>query len=595
MLCESDAAERVRVHLVYSRHLRVSVCPSRRPRPRRPVLRAPSSFVSSLRPARRAALLLVAALALASAARAQEPVRGVVWDVPERMETAVADLRGMARAGVQAVRTGLVEDERLLRLADTLGLQLYQELPVGRLSASTLVDSAEGAARLLRGALQRARRHPSARHFGLARRSDTHDAAACVYFEALSEIAREALPSARTYYVSVFPEDDRCAGAVDLVLLDALDAEAPAAVLDGWAGETPVGLATLGTWVRSDTLAGLRRTRSPEAQARYLEDHLGPLVARAAAPPAVVFVYRWRDQYRQQRMDDDLDVFQRRYGLMTLGRTPRPAMDVVAGLYTGEQTVFAFPAGRASDPPWPWMMLLGWTVVLAIGILYAATPRFRHMVPRYFAAHVFYREALRGRRDVMPEASAVLLITFALSVGLAGAYVVQTLQHAPALQTLLAWQAPAWRAVLVTLMEQPWMLALLLGSVYALLLALWASMFGLASRRRYALMPGQAFMLVIWPHWPLLLLMIAAVVGTTLPAATAVWVAWGVAAGLVATSLLALVRALVDLMSVSHIGPGWVLLLALVSPPVLLLVLVGVVVLTHPAEASFLWHLAWPR
>ena len=105
-------------------------------------------------------LLLVLLTTLPVAA--QRPVPGVVWEVPDEAQ-AVRDLLWMRQIGVQAVRTGVVESERLLGVADSLGLQLYQDLPVSSLSAAALQDSLTGAVQLLNRIVAKSRAHPSAR------------------------------------------------------------------------------------------------------------------------------------------------------------------------------------------------------------------------------------------------------------------------------------------------------------------------------------------------------------------------------------------------------------------------------------------------
>ena len=157
-------------------------------------------------------------------AQAQEgPVKGVVWEMGEERQ-AVGDLLWMRQIGVEAVRTGPIESERVLTVADSLGLQLYQELPVRSLPAVALRDTLNDVFGLLNRMLARALAHPSARHFGLAQQVDTSDPAACAYIERLArQVRQQAIPGAQVYYVTAFAEVDRCAGAVDFVLVSARD------------------------------------------------------------------------------------------------------------------------------------------------------------------------------------------------------------------------------------------------------------------------------------------------------------------------------------------------------------------------------------
>ncbi|MEM6327731.1 MAG: hypothetical protein AAF791_11495, partial [Bacteroidota bacterium] len=97
---------------------------------------------------------------------------GVVWGAPETDAEAIADLAQMRRAGVRAVRTGLVT-EAVLGAADRLGIAVVQELPIADVPASRLAVLLPMADSLLSLALDRASRHASARVFILARGVDT--------------------------------------------------------------------------------------------------------------------------------------------------------------------------------------------------------------------------------------------------------------------------------------------------------------------------------------------------------------------------------------------------------------------------------------
>ena len=346
-------------------------------------------------------------------ARAQlPPVPGVVWSPPDDPAQASDDLRRLHEAGFRAVRTPLLRDEALLTLADTLGLQLFQDLPLAYVPGAVLDDTLAYGLRVLERALNQARNHSSARHFGLTQQSDTSDPRACAFIERLAERLRRT-PNSRSYYLTLFIEADRCAGAVDLVLLDARDAAAPARLVARWHRahpEVPVGIGALGTWVDPSARPGLHVPHSPEAQARYLERHLRTLFADTTQVP-YVFVERWRDVEEAlpspalSRTAPTL----RSYGLHDQTRTPRPAFDVVTGFIADRQTTFAFPTGTAPSPSAPWATLVGWFVLVLVGGSYAASSRFRYMVPRYFRAHVFYRDSIRDCANLSPLFKGVFL------------------------------------------------------------------------------------------------------------------------------------------------------------------------------------------
>ncbi len=525
------------------------------------------------------------------------PLRGMVWEAPEALPQALAELRAMRRAGVEAGRTGPIRREALLTLADTLGLAFFQDLPAAYLSASALQDSLEGLERVLGEMLRRARSHPSARHFGLTRFSDVTDPATCAALETLARrVRRQGPPGSRTYYITAFTEADACAEVVDLVLLDVLNRDDPVASLRRWRTAHPdttgtaVGIGALGTWVDPSAGRGLRVPHSPEAQARYFERHLAELLTdTSAVRPAAIFVYRWRDGAQEgalRRIPPG-----RRYGLLTAGGEPRPALKVVRGLFTGRQEVFAFPEGQAPRPPVPWLVLLGWGVVALLSVFYASSPRFRRMVPRYFQAHGFYREAVREGRDVLTGASVVLLVAAGLSAGLLFAAWLVVVQDTLSFTLLLARLHPAVQAYVLALAARPWMPVLLLAAAYAGLLLLWALLLALASRRHLPLRPGQTLMLIVWPRWPMLLLMGGAVVATTYTQAVAVPLVLVLLGGWALIEVTAFGRALIDYAALTRSPSYAVAALGAASPLALLCTGCTLLIFQYAPELQFWWRI----
>ncbi len=540
------------------------------------------SFVKIPRAVRRAKALLLVCLWLMPAGA--QPLKGIVWQPPSDLRRAEADLREMHSMGVEAVRTGLVAEPGLLDLADSLELQLFQELPVEHLSASALIGAVAASQRLLEQSLAISRNHPSARHYGLSRRSDTSDASACTFFSLLSPQVR-SIPGAHVYYVSAFPESDRCRDTVDFVLFDAREGLPP---ISGAAG-----LATLGLWTRDDAWRGLRNPHSPESQARFLEDHLNALLADTTGLVAV-FVHQWRDVVpdEQRAGPERPDPFGRLYGLYDSASNPRPALQVVAGIYSGAQTVFAFPAGVPASSSWPWGIVLGWVAIGLIGIHFARSPGFRFMVPRYFFAHVFYRDAVREGRDVLPDASALLLVVLGICVSIVGGVLANSFRETNAVIHFIQSLGPTAREAVVGVLRSPFMLVVQVGSVYVLGLGLWAMLLTIASRGRGRLTMGQAIMLVVWPRWPLLLLMVIAMTlsrgtpGTSASSAVILLAAWLVA------SLASIIRTLVDFASVT--GSSWrrTIIVGLTDPFIILCLITVIPAMTIFSEqTAFFWHL----
>ena len=533
-------------------------------------------------------ILLLSCIAVLMGGRgvwAQAPGgNGVVWTPPAPQEAA-ADLRQMRAMGIDAVRTPVISDERLLTAADTLGIKLYQELPIAFLSAPALNDSVEAAARILQQVLQRAQARSGVQHIGLARYVDTSDPAACAYFDRLAAQIPDEAP-VRTYYVTSFAAADRCAASVDWVLLDTRGADDPRQRLRRWtaahADEARVGLGALGTWVDPAGPRGLQHPHSPERQARYLEEHLQH-AASDSASVATRFVYRWRDA--------DTDPYGRHFGLYAEDGTARPAAEVVRGIYTGQQSVFAFSAGTSPAAPFPWHMIVGWGIVALLGIVYAREPLFRQTLARYFRAHVFYQEVIREGRDMLVGSSLTLLAGEAISIGLLFFVGAEQVRYLPeVVQALRAVPEPLQNAI-APLLDAPGTFGLLAGVSYALMLLVWALGLVFAARRHDGLTPEQALMLVAWPRWPLLLLMAGPLVASTLAPPVARAVLMGVvASGMLLAPWMA-GRTLTDYRAVARVPRAAALATALLSPIVPLLLVVLVQLLRYDVPLRLIWHL----
>ena len=571
----------------------------------RPIFR---KTVRTTRSTRRAAVpfmtLFMAAVSVWSAppAAAQEDFRkGMVWTAPTGEARAERDLHEMKASGVAAIRTAQVPTESVLRLADSLELNLYLDLPITRLPAARLLDTLRYARSALDTLVALAHGHASIRAIGLAHDSDTSDPASCTYLEELVRRIRESgPPGMATYYVSRFIEADACASAVDFVLADLRDAPGPARVLQRWqaAGHgSPLGVASLGIWVRSDTLRGLNVPASPERQARYFEDHLTHLLSDTlSVRPAAVFVYRWRDLRRAyaSTAHDLVRPYEVRYGLHTAEGIPRPARRVVAGIFAGQQNAFAFDRGDAPPTANPWPTLLGWGILATIGVFYALSPRFRHLVPRYFSARFFFREAVREGRDVLLGASTVLLATIGASSGLVAFVLVDAIRATYAFSLVMRWLPVPAQDVVATMLAQPFVLIALVGCINVTMLLVWSVMLSILTRRTYSIAPAQVLMLVVWPRWPLLLVMVAAIVAASLPEPD-VRLMGALASGWVLVSLAAVVRTLIDLMAVARLSVWVIPPAVLLHPAAIAAGALAVVLLGYTPELEFVWHAAVRR
>jgi len=506
----------------------------------------------------------------------------MVWTPPDDRAQAVQDMYAMARAGVEVVRTDFFQNDNVLDAADTLGLHIYLDLPLSYLSVSGLADTLVHAQASLDAALDIARRHSSIRAIGLAGHSDTSDPAACAWFEQLSSRSHEAAPDISTYYVTRFSQDDACMDAVDFVLVDVLDRPDPSAWIDK-TDALSVGVGALGTGVRYDGPRGLLAPFSPERQGRYFEDTLPELFDRSVR---AVFVYRWRDMPSSGMASGHV------YGLHTPDGRKRAAFEVISGVFSGRRTVFAFDEGTPPPEPFPWVILFGWMMILAFGTGYALSPRFRHMLPRYFRAHAFFVEAVYTKRETLPGINLAAFSMLVVASGLTGFMILYNLTGTDAFLVAMHHLPPLVQSLVGQMIDNPVFCFVLAGGAYALALGIWAITWSLLLRLgSRAIRIGQVFMLIVWAHWPHVLVMAGVMVVSSFPApsgqvASMLAIAW------ICFGLFSFIQILIDIWLIAR-APVWLLILgALLYPSAWVSFFLFNTLLRYPSEVAFVWHTA---
>jgi len=293
---------------------------------------------------------------------------------------------------VEAVRLPILDDISLIHVADTLGLQLFQDLPALLLPATALLDTLEYARRQLKRARQMYWLYPSAHHFGVSTKSDTSSPLACEYFRELAAWA----PELTLYYTSAFISRDQCSSHVDLVLVEMRRENDPLEALREWNSRTPIGIASLGKKANSNAF-GLNQEYSPESQARFLENHLPDLLESTLE---VVFVYRWLDPVNASPQ----------WGLMDTSGQKRPAYEVVSGIYTGTRYIFAFNMGKHPRPPVPWPLILGWMAVLLVLLVSLWYQSFPEVVWNYLMNMYPHRDTLYRESALLVGGSFIYVI-----------------------------------------------------------------------------------------------------------------------------------------------------------------------------------------
>ena len=521
-------------------------------------------------------LCLLASLC-AAASIAQTPIRGVVWD-SDSAPTAT-DLHLIRQAGVQAIRLPLVNDPQLLIEADSLGLSLFQELPMQYLAASGLMDSLDSATSLLAAALELGAGHASASFYGLAYYSDTSNDAACPYFADLARTA-DAVSEVQVYYVSPFVENDRCADTVDFVLLDLRHLPDPSRAADRWPHSAPIGVGAFGTSV-TDGAFGLRNNRSPQSQARFFETHL-PILLNS--PVRAAFVYRWNDNGAPREAH--------RWGILDSLNQPRPAYEVVRGLYTGTQRVFAFPAGTAARGDTPWLVVMGWLALFALGLTYAASAPWRNLVHRFLTRHGFYLDSVRMGREFPGTGCFVFMLVQALITGCVFWLLVHIALESRAGEPMLASMSPAMQQTTGSVTNDPRQSTILFSGVYlayqlVLLLTGMAVFYtrGLTDIKR-------AFTLQVSAQWHAICLLPLIMMYPSFSQADLPFITGLIAGGWILAGLLSGVRLVADYAAV--INPGRRLVALFMLMPQALSVTAAVFwALNTPIGASiaYWWHL----
>lgn len=518
--------------------------------------------------------------------RVDGPLRGVYWAAPSELESAVSDLYRMAGTGVEAIRAPAITGSALLVVADSLGLVLFQDIGLRNEPARRLLQNQTDIERTVNELAVRQRAFRSAAYYGLGVGLDTSDPRTCGVLRRLTDIVHAASPTARTYYVTHFLDDDRCRESVDLVMSDAfLSPHLVAAVARGDAATfSGTGVGALRKGVVTGARTGLAVGGSREAQARFLEQSLGVLLRQSRAQVPVVFVYEWRDGRRESIVSDA-------FGLMNAFGVERPAFDVVRGFYTGEQTVFAFASGVPSGDRTTWFAILCWGIIAVIASAWAASPTFRQMTARYYFGHGFYREAVVEGRDVLPVVNIVLLATISFMAGVVIGVGVLSVARTHTAYVLADWLPNPARALLAVLVDRPLLLVCLVACVQAFWCTVWTSLLSLVSRAGKTLLPAQTLILTIWPLWPFVIVGLVAAVAPSIDGSGRLRFAVVLLVGGLLIWVASSIRTMIDFRATAHAQISLTLLLALLSPAGVLLMGLAAWMTRAWPELVFVAHL----
>ncbi|MCY3595625.1 MAG: hypothetical protein OXH01_10385 [Bacteroidetes bacterium] len=411
------------------------------------------------------------------------PLKGVVWDTPE--PPTAQDLLKIHQAGVEAIRLPVITDRNLLHVADTLGLQLFQDLPIRFLPAPALLDTLEYAKNQLSLARQTYHLYRSAHHFGVSTKSDTSSPQACEYFEELAAWA----PELTLYYTSAFIADDQCSSDVDLVLLDVRKEPDPVTVIEDWSRPTPVGFSSVGQKVDPNKF-GLYQTHSPQSQARFLENHLPRLLETTAE---VIFVYRWQDTGNTSSQ----------WGLIDASGQGRPAFDVLRGIYTDTQQIFAFDFGDRPRQAIPWPLILSWTTCLLIALLGLWYDRFLNLVYKYAADPWANRDTLYRKSVLPPDVSLIYVVTQGILLSAVVLILVEAFGDLLLVEAIAALMSPYILDQVSNLTSNLYLLVLVVVAIYLIANLISYSLAALIARRLHGIAVEDFFTINAMNHTPL--------------------------------------------------------------------------------------------
>jgi hypothetical protein len=179
----------------------------------------------------------------------------------------------------------------------------------------------------------------------------------------------------------------------------------------------------------------------------------------------------------------------------------------------------------------------------------------------------------------------------AVSIGIVGAAAARGIDVLPETVGVLERLPERAAAALDLALAHPSWVGLAAGGLGLAVLVGWALVLALAAREWEYLRIDQALMIVTWPCWPVIPVMVAGLVAVSQPPGGATGILLPVCIAAVAVSILIVVRVLRDFAAVTGVPVGIAGLLTLLSPPAL--TAAAVLLLGWRAGLSFstLWSL----
>ena len=499
-------------------------------------------------------LLIISVISLhAKLVLAQEiegPSKGVVWSPPSDPSQANAALQSMKAAGIEAIRTPIIQNESILNTADQLGIQIYQDLPIKSLSHTSLIEELNSIEGIMMTVFQRAKRHPSARNFGILTLCDNSEPIIRTELQRILQTWKARAPeNTRFYYIPAFLDDDCCASLFDFALLEAFDQKEPSKLLSRWrqGNKSPVGFSSFGLSWTDVTDEGHARSDSDQQAARYFENHLPTYLEDPSLE--VVFIEKWKDE-------EDLNLLagDRYSGLIDPEGNRTIAFDVVSGIYTGSQTQFAINRGQ-EEPIGPphWAIFFAWIIVGLTGLVYGYSNTFQGLIRRYFVGHGFYLQEIKQARTISTSFTFAITLLITLIFGVLMSTLFSIASDLPRFDLAVGILPSGLQRFCLLVESIPWFGLLAFMLFYISYLLLCATILVVSSRVGTKVNLYQAMMVVVGSRWMLLLPFVMSTLALTLSLTYKKWAIYAILLCLLALFLLSNGRAVLDYKKLTNI------------------------------------------
>jgi len=478
------------------------------------------------------------------------PTKGVVWSPPSDPSQANAALISMKAAGIEAIRTPIIQNESILSTADQLGLQIYQDLPIKSLSHTSLIEELKSIDGIMMTVFQRAKRHSSTRNFGILTLCDNSEPVIRTELQSILQTWKSSAPEGtRFYYIPAFLDDDCCASLFDFALIEAFDQEDPSNLLSRWRknNQSPVGFSSFGLSWTDVTEEGHATSNSDQRAARFFEDRLPGYLEDPSLE--AIFIEQWRD-------DADINILagDRYSGLINPEGNESIAFEVVSGILTGRQTQFAINRGQ-EEPIGPphWAIFFAWIIVGLTGLVYGYSNAFQGLIRRYFVGHGFYLQEIKQARNISTPFTLSITLLTTLIFGVLMSTLFSIASDLPRFDLAVGILPSGLQRFCLLVESIPWFGLLASMLFYISYLLLCATILVVSSRVGSRVNLYQAMMVVVGSRWMLVVPFLMSTLALTVSLSYKKWAIYSIFICMLALFLVSNGRAILDYKKLTNI------------------------------------------